>query len=238
MPVIIATRLNWSRTASPISACATRKTNACRTLTWPAGIGRDLVLSTLASRSRSVMSFQVQPAPRMTKAPTKNRATMRGNGPISWATPAARAADHQHGNSNSQEPIGRSRRESRRYGRDHRGARVSTQLPMASATRVPASLMCSGSSGEDVAVQGIERAAALFGHRRFGKRRRRTQHFAEARARRSSLLGLLCRRTHLFLHFLGVLVAAFELVGDLRRNPAFCGIGFDISDHLDLGVAE
>jgi hypothetical protein len=49
--------------------------------------------------------------------------------------PAARAADHQHGINNSQEPIGRSRRESRKYGRDHDGARVSTQLPVASATR-------------------------------------------------------------------------------------------------------
>jgi hypothetical protein len=37
-------------------------------------------------------------------------------------SPAARAADHQHGISSSQDPIGRSRRESRKYGRDHGGA--------------------------------------------------------------------------------------------------------------------
>jgi hypothetical protein len=60
---------------------------------------------------------------------------MRGNCPMS---PAAIAADHQHGINSSQDPIGRSRRESRKYGRDHGGARVSTQLPVASATRAAA----------------------------------------------------------------------------------------------------
>ena len=34
--------------------------------------------------------------------------------PIEPATPAASAADHQHGISSSQDPIGRSKRESRR----------------------------------------------------------------------------------------------------------------------------
>src|SRR5712672_3460762 len=101
------------------------------------------------------MSFQVQPAPRMTNAPMKNSAMMRGNWPISRTTPAASAADHQHGISSSQDPIGRSRRESRKYGRDHGGARVSTQLPVASATRAAAVLIRSRSSREDVAVQGI-----------------------------------------------------------------------------------
>src|SRR4051794_38146706 len=153
------------------------------------------------------MSFQVQPAPRMTKAPTKNRATMRGNWPMFCATPAASAADHQHGISNSQEPIGRSNRESLRYGRDHRGARVSTQLPVASATRVPALLMFSRSSGEDVAVQRVERAAALLSDSPPRKRRRRTHPFTQTGARRSLLLHLLCRRAHLFLHVLGVLMA-------------------------------
>jgi hypothetical protein len=33
---------------------------------------------------------------------------------MSWATPAASAADHQHGINNSQDPIGRSKRESRK----------------------------------------------------------------------------------------------------------------------------
>ena len=114
IPVMIAKRLNCSSTASPISACSTSHTRACGTLTWPAGIGRDRVRSTLSSRSRSVMSFQVHPAPRMTKAPMKN-STMTSHNPLtSRATPAASAADHQHGINSSHEPIGRSKRERRR----------------------------------------------------------------------------------------------------------------------------
>jgi hypothetical protein len=35
-------------------------------------------------------------------------------GALAWLAMAASADDHQHGNSNSQEPIGRSRRDSRR----------------------------------------------------------------------------------------------------------------------------
>ena len=114
MPVMTAKRLNCSSTTNPIRAWATRKTAACGTLTCPAGIGRDRVRSTRASRSRSVMSFQVQPAPRMTKAPMKNSTITSGNWLTSRAMPAASAADHQHGISSSQDPIGRSRRESRK----------------------------------------------------------------------------------------------------------------------------
>ncbi len=91
-------------------------------LTCPDGIGRDRVRSTLPSRSRSVMSFQVQPAPRMTKAPTKNSATSHGSVRRSPAMPQASAADHQQGIRRSQDPIGRSKRESRRYGRVQSGA--------------------------------------------------------------------------------------------------------------------
>ena len=76
----IVKRLNCSSTTSPISACAARNTAAAFTLTWPDGIGRERVRATLASRSRSRMSFQVQPAPRITKAPTKNSATCHGLG--------------------------------------------------------------------------------------------------------------------------------------------------------------
>ena len=60
------------------------------------------------------MSFQVQPAPRMANAPMKNSTRCRMFGARAWPATAASAADHQHGNSNNQEPIGRSRRESRR----------------------------------------------------------------------------------------------------------------------------
>ena len=42
----------------------------------------------------------------------KNSTMVSGNWPTLRATPAASAADHQHGISNSQEPIGRSKRES------------------------------------------------------------------------------------------------------------------------------
>ena len=44
------------------------------------GAGRERVRATCASRSRSTMSFQVQPAPRITNAPTKNRKTCHGLG--------------------------------------------------------------------------------------------------------------------------------------------------------------
>src|SRR6267154_3028189 len=206
---------------------------ACGTLTCPAGIGRERVRSTNASRSRSVMSFQVQPAPRMANAPMKNSAMMRGNCPMS---PAASAADHQHGISSSQDPIGRSRRESRKYGRDQGGARVSTQLPVASATRAAAVLI--GSSREDVAVQRVERATALLRDSRLRKCCRRSQHLAQAWASRPSLLLLLRHVADLRLHFLGILVAAFQLVGYLRRNSALRCVGFDITDHLDFGLTE
>ncbi|MGY4329748.1 hypothetical protein ACVWWG_004165 [Bradyrhizobium sp. LB7.2] len=106
--------MNCSNTTSPISACATMKASACFALTWPDGSGRERVRSTLSSRSRSVMSFQVQPAPRITKAPTKNRTMVSGRRPTSCAMPAASAADHQHGINRSQEPIGRSKRDKRR----------------------------------------------------------------------------------------------------------------------------
>jgi hypothetical protein len=60
------------------------------------------------------MSFQVQPAPRITKAPMKNSPSISGNCSVSRAMPVASAADHQHGISSSHDPIGRSKRASRR----------------------------------------------------------------------------------------------------------------------------
>src|SRR5215813_10791418 len=118
------------------------------------------------------MSFQVQPAPRMTKLPTKNSAISSGKDLSSWATPAASASDHQQGIKSSQEPIGRSNRASLRYGRDHGGAIVSTQLPVESATRVAALFML---SRENVAVQRVEGAAALLGNCCLGRGTRRAQ---------------------------------------------------------------
>src|SRR5262245_48041340 len=83
------------------------------------------------------MSFQVQPAPRMTNAPMKNSRSIHGSDLRSLAIAAAMAADHQQGSSSSQEPIGRSNRASRKKGRDQAGARESTQLPIESATGSP-----------------------------------------------------------------------------------------------------
>ena len=54
--------------------CSTIQISAPRSLTSPAGSGRPRVRSTRASILRSTMSFQVQPAPRMAKAPIANSA--------------------------------------------------------------------------------------------------------------------------------------------------------------------
>ena len=99
MPSPTVKPLKLIKTAKPISACRIRNKAACATLTWPDGIGRERVRSTLASRSRSTMSFQVQPAPRMAKAPMKNKAMCQGLGPRRCAATAASADDHQHGSS-------------------------------------------------------------------------------------------------------------------------------------------
>src|SRR5581483_7805891 len=233
MPVQIAKRLNCSSTTRPIRAWTTRKTRPCVTLTWPDGIGRERVRSTFASRSRSVMSFQVQPAPRMAKAPMKNNAMSRGSGRSWCAWPAASATDHQHGIKSSQEPIGRSSRASLRYGRDQAGAVVSTQLPVESATRVAAPLTISPL--ENVAVQRVEGAAALLRRRRLGHGVRRAQHVAQRRTGRPRRLHLLGGVANLLQQILGALVPGLELVGDLRRDPALFGVLLDIVDHLDFG---
>src|SRR3954447_25184276 len=59
-------------------------------------MGRERVRAARVSRSRSTMSFQVQPAPRMAKAPTKNRMRCQR---LTWlpAWMAASPTDHQHG---------------------------------------------------------------------------------------------------------------------------------------------
>ncbi len=155
--------LNCTSTSRPTRACATRNAIAALTLTCPDGIGRERVRSTLASMSRSIRSFQVQPAPRITMAPIRNNNTCQGSGPQRPAGIAASAADHQHGRSSSHHPIGRSSRVSRRYGRVQAGAIVSTQFPVASAT-LPAVAPMSGppmsghrASGLPVSVSNVPR---------------------------------------------------------------------------------
>src|SRR5260370_35181659 len=93
------------------------------------------------------------------------------------------------------------------------------------------------SSREDVAVQGIEGAAALLGGRSLRQRRRGAEHFAQARSSRT-FLRLLRRPADFLLQVLGVLVAVFQLLRYLRRNPAFRGVVLDIFDHLDFSLAE
>jgi hypothetical protein len=55
----------------------TAQPSACRGVTCPEGIGRDFVRATAASKSRSVMSFHVQPAPRIRKAPMAQPTTIQ-----------------------------------------------------------------------------------------------------------------------------------------------------------------
>ena len=109
--------MSEKRIAAPSASCAAMKTIAALTLTAPDGIGRTLVRSTLASKSRSTMSLKVQPAPRITTAPMPNSTISRQSGQRS----AAKAMPHQHGKSSSQVPIGRSSRASRIYGRSAAG---------------------------------------------------------------------------------------------------------------------
>ncbi len=87
------------------------KASACFTLTWPEGIGRVAVRATLPSISRSVMSFQVQPAPRIAVAPMPNSTPYQISIQTGSPDPCpAMATPHQQGSSNSQVPIGRSQR--------------------------------------------------------------------------------------------------------------------------------
>ena len=74
--------MHWDRnrdTAGPLIPAVLDYLGRSVALAEQAGIGRERVRSTLASRSRSVMSFQVQPAPRITKAPTKNSKITSGS---------------------------------------------------------------------------------------------------------------------------------------------------------------
>src|SRR6185437_9223976 len=82
-------------------------------------------------------------------------------GARAWAATAASAADHQQGSSKSHEPIGRSRRDSRRYGRSQEGASVSTQLPVESATE-PVARIIYLASGLPVSVSKVPWPVLVF----------------------------------------------------------------------------
>ena len=128
------------------------------TVTWPDGIGRERVRSTLPSRSRSTMSFQVQPAPRIAKAPMKNSTTCQRFGPaVRRATgkPGRPPARHQQ-QPGADRPVERARAADRAAARRARAR--STQLPVESATRPAASLIAA--SGLPVSVSKVP--APLF----------------------------------------------------------------------------
>jgi hypothetical protein len=84
-------------------------------VTCPEGIGLDLVLSTAPSIFLSEMSFHVQPAPRISKAPTEHEKKSQKS--LEKTFPSCRmpiSKPHQHGINNNQVPTGRSARDNRK----------------------------------------------------------------------------------------------------------------------------
>ena len=111
----MAAWLKLSKMAKASRHCASIQAAACLVLTCPDGMGRERVRSTAPSKSRSVISFQVQPAPRISQAP-KPQAMKIHRSPQRGCPSAkmARAKPHQQGNSNNHVPMGRSARDRRR----------------------------------------------------------------------------------------------------------------------------
>ena len=111
----MAAVLKVSRIARATSAWASIQAAACVGETCPEGIGRERVRSTAASILRSVMSFQVQPAPRIRKAPSALATKIhRSLSPARPSHSIASASPIQQGSSKSQVPMGRSARDRRR----------------------------------------------------------------------------------------------------------------------------
>ena len=93
----------------------TAQTSACFAVTWPEGIGRDAVRATLPSKSRSVMSFHVQPAPRIRKAPMPQPRMIQASKRLACPVEnMASSVPQTHGRYSSHVPMGRSARLSRR----------------------------------------------------------------------------------------------------------------------------
>ncbi len=94
------------------SDCATAQSSAWRAVTCPEGMGRDRVRATAPSKSRSVISFHVQPAPRISTAPIAQPATIHRSKSLGPAGSAAAASitPHQQGSRRSQVPMGLSAR--------------------------------------------------------------------------------------------------------------------------------
>lgn len=102
---------------SPIVHCAANQVHACGIETAPDARGRSMVRATLRSSLRSHISLTVQPAPRVTRAPTPKTASMPAY-EVSGADveKAAIVKDHVQGLYSSHMPIGLSYRESSAYG--------------------------------------------------------------------------------------------------------------------------
>ena len=152
-------RLNWSSTSKPTSACASMKMVACATVTWPEGIGRERVRSTRPSRSRSTRSFQVQPAPRMAKAPMKNSTMCQRLGKRSCACRRGRPTTSTASAAARSRSAGRDGQAADRGG-CMAGARPSTQFPVASATRPVA--LAHFPSGVPVRVSKVPRPVLML----------------------------------------------------------------------------
>ncbi len=97
MPSPTVVLLNWIRIRKPSSSWAIRNSTACVGLIAPLGIGRVRVRATRPSKSRSRMSFTVQPAPRITSAPMANRTTYHRSIQPNPAGLGAITSPHQQG---------------------------------------------------------------------------------------------------------------------------------------------
>ena len=144
------------RIAKATSACATIQAAACRGVTCPDGSGRERVRATRASMSRSVRSFQVQPAPRIRTAPSAQpsgdpevvgRSGPPGSGRGGEQEPPPAGDEQEPG---ADRPVGA--RQPQVGPRQAAARSRSTQLPRtASATlpsRRPLALVCVASWGE------------------------------------------------------------------------------------------
>lgn len=72
-PKRMVNKLNCNKIANPTNNRAAKNIKACNTEIFPEVMGRFLVLATLLSRFRSVISLMIQPLERMTNEPIKNK---------------------------------------------------------------------------------------------------------------------------------------------------------------------
>lgn len=110
---------NCRSTPSPRSNWKPKKQSPWKGVKAPHAIGRNLVLCTFWSMSRSRRSFTVQPDPRKSKAPSPNNDNILTSGRFPGG--AAKAMDHIQGHANNQVPMGLSKRAKWAYGLNRLG---------------------------------------------------------------------------------------------------------------------